>query len=64
MQKSPYLNGSEASIIARLVAAGKDPTDGIKNVYQNVKGPFSLVLLTLDGVFAARDVLGIRPIGR
>lgn len=61
LRKSPYLNGSEASIISRLVAAGKDPLDGIKNVYENVKGPFSLVLLTLDGVFAARDVLGIRP---
>ncbi|MFH1423867.1 MAG: hypothetical protein ABIG29_02875 [Candidatus Nealsonbacteria bacterium] len=60
-QKSPYLVGSEAGIVARLVAAGKDPLDGLNNVYQNVKGPFSLVLLTLNGIFAARDLLGIRP---
>jgi len=61
-KKSPYLVGSEASIMARLVAAGRDPLDGLKNIYQNIKGPFSLVLLTLEGVFAARDVLGIKPL--
>lgn len=61
-EKSPYLIGSEAGIIARLIGAEKNPLDGLKNVYKNVKGPFSLVLLTLEGVFAARDVLGIRPL--
>ncbi|MFH1575483.1 MAG: hypothetical protein ABIB55_00885 [Candidatus Nealsonbacteria bacterium] len=60
-QKSPYLVGSEAGIVARLVAAGNDPLDGLNNIYQNVKGPFSLVLLTLNGIFAARDLLGVRP---
>lgn len=59
--KSPYLIGSEAGIMARLVASGKDPLKGLQNVFQNVKGPFCLVLLTLEGIFAARDVLGIRP---
>lgn len=58
---SPYLVGSEASIMARLIGAGKDPLDGLENVYNNVKGPFSLVLLTMDGIFAARDRFGIRP---
>jgi amidophosphoribosyltransferase len=61
LKKSPYLNGSEASIIARLVAAGKDPLEGIKNVFESVKGPFSLVLLADGKVFAARDVIGVRP---
>jgi len=65
-KKSSYLVGSETSVIARLIGAGRDPLDGLMNVYQNVKGPFSLVLLTLNGVFAARDTVGIRPmiIGR
>lgn len=60
-EKSPYLVGSEAGIIARLVASGRNPLDGLKNVYQNVKGPFCLILLTREGIFAARDILGIRP---
>ena len=58
----PHLIGSEAGIIARLVGARNDPVEGLKNVFQNIKGPFSLVLLTLEGIFAARDVLGIRPL--
>jgi len=61
-KKSPYLVGSEVSIIARLIAAGKDPVDGLKNVYQNVRGPYSLVLLTLEGIFSSRDMFGIRPL--
>ncbi len=60
-KKSAYLVGSEAGIMARLVAAGRNPIEGLENVYQNVKGPFCLVLLTREGIFAARDVLGIRP---
>ena len=61
-KKSSYLIGSESGILARLVGAGRNPLEGLKNIYQNVKGPYSLVLLTLEGIFAARDVLGIRPI--
>jgi len=59
--KSRYLLGSESGIIARLIGSEKDPLKGLQNVFKNVKGPFSLVLLTMDGIFAARDVLGIRP---
>jgi len=61
-ETSVYLIGSEAGSMARLVGAGRNPLDGLKNVFQNVKGPFSLVLLTFEGIFAARDVLGIRPL--
>ena len=60
-ERSPYLVGSDTSIFARLIAAARDPLEGIESVYRNIKGPFSLVLLTLEGVFAARDILGIRP---
>ncbi|MFH1510038.1 MAG: hypothetical protein ABID67_02780 [Candidatus Nealsonbacteria bacterium] len=59
--KSPYLVGSEAGIMARLVASEEDPLNGLKKLLQSIKGPFCLVLLTLDGIFATRDVLGIRP---
>ena len=61
MAKEPYLIGSEAGIMARLVGSCNDPLKGLQNVFQNIKGPFSLVVLTMDGIFAARDVLGIRP---
>jgi len=62
MQKSSYLIGSEVGIMARIIGSGKDPIDGLKKVYENVKGPFCLLLLTMDGVFVARDTFGIRPL--
>ncbi len=60
-RKSPYLVGSDVSIFARIIASADNPLEGLKKVYQNIKGPFSLVLLTMEGVFAARDILGVRP---
>ena len=60
-QKSPYLIGSEAGIIARLVGAASNPLEGIESVFNTIKGPFCLVLLTRDGIFASRDKVGIRP---
>ncbi len=61
-EKSSYLVGTDTEIIARLIVSGKNPESGIKKVYQNVEGPFSLTLLTPDGLFAARDTRGIRPL--
>ncbi len=61
-EKSSYLVGSDVSIFTRIIASADNPLEGLKRVYQTIKGPFSLVLLTMEGVFAARDVLGIRPL--
>ncbi len=61
-EKFPYLLGTDAEILIRLIGQGKDILDGLKKVYQVIKGPFSLILLSLEGIFAARDILGIRPL--
>jgi len=58
----PLQIGSDAEILAMMIARGKDYVDGIKEVLQNAKGAFSLVVLTPDGVFAARDPLGFKPL--
>jgi amidophosphoribosyltransferase len=61
-QKSPYLIGSEAGIMIRLVGAASNPLEGIESVFNTIKGPFCLLLLTREGIYVARDKLGIRPI--
>jgi amidophosphoribosyltransferase len=61
-KRSPYLIGSEAGIMARLVGAASTPLEGIESVFNTIQGPFCLVLLTKDGIYAARDTLGIRPL--
>ncbi len=49
-------------LIALLITEGKDFVDGIENVYRNIKGSCSMLLLTEDGIIAARDRLGRTPI--
>ena len=49
-------------VVALLISRGKTYADGIRNVYENVKGSCSMLLLTTDGIIAARDRLGRTPI--
>lgn len=49
-------------LVAMLIAEGKDFLSGIQNVYDKVKGSCSMLVLTEDGILAARDKLGRTPI--
>lgn len=49
-------------VVALLISRGKTYADGIRNVYENVKGSCSMLLLTTDGIIAARDRWGRTPI--
>ena len=53
---------NQTELIAILIAQGKDFVDGIQNVYKKVKGSVSMLLLTEDGIIAARDFYGRTPI--
>lgn len=49
-------------LVTLLIARGKTFVDGIENVYRKVKGSCSMLILTEDGIIAARDRLGRTPI--
>lgn len=49
-------------LIATIIASGKDITDGIRKVHEQLKGSCSMLLLTSEGIIAARDKLGRTPI--
>ena len=49
-------------LIAKLIAEGDDFISGIQNVYNRVKGSCSLIILTEEGIIAARDRLGRTPV--
>lgn len=49
-------------LVAMLIAEGEDFLSGIQNVYDHVKGSCSMLILTDDGLMAARDILGRTPI--
>lgn len=49
-------------LIGLLIIKGKNFVEGIENVYKNVKGSCSILLLTDNGIIAARDFWGRTPI--
>ncbi len=53
---------NQTELIALLLIQGKDFVDGIENVFNHIKGSCSMLLLTEDGVIAARDKVGRTPI--
>ena len=55
-------NTNPTELIALLIIQGADFVDGIENVYRRIKGSCSLLLLTEDGIIAARDKWGRTPI--
>lgn len=55
-------NTNQTELIALLIIQGKTFVEGIENVYNSIKGSCSMLILTEDGVIAARDKLGRTPI--
>ena len=49
-------------LVGLLIVQGKDFVDGIENVYKHIKGSCSILILTEDGIIAARDSWGRTPI--
>jgi amidophosphoribosyltransferase len=49
-------------LVAMLIAEGDDFVSGIQNVYDNVKGSCSILIMTENSIIAARDKLGRTPI--
>ncbi len=49
-------------LVALLIAEGDSFVSGIENVFKNIKGTCSILLLTEKNIIAARDKLGRTPI--
>ena len=49
-------------LVGLLIIKGKDFVEGIENVYREVKGSCSMILLTEDGIICARDNWGRTPL--
>ena len=51
-----------SELIALLITQGKTFADGIANVYNHVRGSVSFLILTNNGIIAARDRYGRTPL--
>ncbi|MBN2775248.1 MAG: amidophosphoribosyltransferase [Prolixibacteraceae bacterium] len=54
------VNPSE--LVAMLITEGNDFISGIENVFNNIMGSCSILILTKRGIIAARDKLGRTPV--
>ena len=53
---------NQTELVALLINMGKDYVDGINKVYERIEGSCSMLVLTEDGIIAARDYAGRTPI--
>lgn len=53
---------NQTEVVALLINMGETFVDGINLVYRKIKGSCSMLILTEDGIIAARDYLGRTPI--
>ena len=57
-----FYHGLDIEIISKLIMQEKNVVTGISMLAEKIKGSYSLVVLTQDGIYAARDVYGFRPL--
>lgn len=53
---------NQTELIALLIIQGKSFVEGIENVFNSIQGSCSMLLLTEDGIIAARDKWGRTPV--
>ena len=55
-------NINPTEVVANLICEKESFIDGIQNVFDNIKGSCSILILTENGIIAARDKLGRTPV--
>ena len=53
---------NSTELVAKIIAEGLNFVDGIEKVFASIKGSCSLMVLTKDGIYAARDRFGYTPL--
>lgn len=49
-------------LISKIILEAGEPVEGLTRLSEKVRGAYALVMLTRDGIYAARDVYGFRPL--
>ena len=64
MPLSEFSSGkiNPTELVSLLIIQGKSFVDGIENVFRTIKGSCTMLLLTEDGIIAARDSWGRTPL--
>ncbi|HUU81149.1 MAG TPA: amidophosphoribosyltransferase, partial [Acidobacteriota bacterium] len=57
-----FYRGYDIEVISKIILQEEDPVTGISNLSTKVRGAYSLVALSKEGIYAARDTYGFRPL--
>lgn len=57
-----FYKGYNIEILSKIIIEEQDIPKGIAVLAEKVQGAYSLVVLSRDGVYAARDIYGFRPL--
>lgn len=57
-----FYDGYNIEIISKVIMEERDVVAGLCALSRKIKGAYSLVVLSKDGIYAARDVYGFRPL--
>ncbi|MBN2125248.1 MAG: amidophosphoribosyltransferase [Deltaproteobacteria bacterium] len=59
---SAFFKGYDVEVISKIILEEGDPVRGITALSRRIKGAYCLVVLTKEGIYAARDIYGFRPL--
>lgn len=57
-----FAEGSQTEVLSKVIGSRPDVTQGLEKAFQLFTGAFSLLVMTRDAIYAARDPRGIRPL--
>jgi len=57
-----FWRGYNVEIISKIFLAAGEPLRGLTDLAHKLKGAYSLVILSQNGIYAVRDVYGFRPL--
>jgi amidophosphoribosyltransferase len=61
-QGKSFYKSYDIEMISKVIIEEPDIVSGISALVRKIKGSYSLVVLTKDGIYAARDIYGFRPL--
>ncbi|MDY6837801.1 MAG: amidophosphoribosyltransferase [Thermodesulfobacteriota bacterium] len=62
MRGKAFYQGYNIELISKIIMEETDVVAGIKALSKKIEGAYSLVVLTGEGIYAARDIYGFRPL--
>jgi len=57
-----FSSHTQIELVAKLIVQGKDFVDGLEKLAKKVSGSYTIVILTQQGIYAARDPHGFKPL--